>query len=70
MNSRNLKETLRSHVMDNALAMAGLAGRTRNKGHVTKARFKTPFVTLASKDGKSFRSGHWKNGHRHNPHAR
>lgn len=61
---------LRSHVMENSLAMAGVSGLNRGKGTVRKARFKTPFVTLESKGGKSFKAGHWKNGHRHNPHAR
>lgn len=67
----NNKMELRSHVMDDALAKAPLSGiGNRRKRHVTKNRFLHPLVTLGSKDGKSFRLGKWKNGHRHNPASR
>lgn len=61
----------RSHVMDNALAQAPDSGVWRKKRKsVIKNRFKSPLVTLGSKDGKSFRLGKWKCGHRHNPSSR
>lgn len=68
MNNKN--ETLRSHVIDSALGKAVESGRSRGKKGVAKNRFLHPYVVLDSKDGKSFRSGKWKCGHRHNPNSR
>lgn len=56
-------------VLDHSLALSGIAGRTKGK-HVRKARFKTPFVTYGSKNGKPVKLGAWKGGHRRNPHRK
>lgn len=56
-------------VLDRSLALCGVSGRTKGK-HVRKARFATPFVTYGSKDGKPVKLGHWKGGHRRNPHRK
>lgn len=55
------RDTLRSHVMDNALAMSGRAGRSgvRPKKGVVKNRFRSPFVTYVTIDGKTTRTGNW-----------
>jgi hypothetical protein len=63
------REIERSHVVDGALDSAGHAGWNRHKRkHIVKNRFRTPYVKLVSRGGKSQRSGTWPCGHRHNNH--
>lgn len=56
--------------MDGALALSGHGHYHKMKRGVVKNRFRTPHVKYGSKEGKPFRIGKWKCGHRNNPHKR